>query len=350
MNPHTATPLPDRIESEEQLDEVLARPRPELIDSVRQLQSPLVILGAAGKMGPSLAVLVRRAAEAAGHHLDILAASRFSSNEARRWLESQGIRTIACDLLDRQSVRKLPDSRNVIYLVGLKFGTAQNPSLTWAANTLAPANAAERFPQSRFVALSTGNVYPMTPVNAGGSVETDALTPLGEYANAAVARERIFEYHSQKLGTPVVLLRLNYAVDLRYGVLLEIAQKVWTNRPVDVTTGSVNCIWQGDANDMIVRSFALAASPVAAFNLTGARDLSVRDLALRLGELMQREVTISGAEAETALLSNTSRLCGVLGAPATPLDLMLRWTAHWVMNSGRTLGKPTRFDVRDGKF
>ncbi|MBM3839571.1 MAG: NAD-dependent epimerase/dehydratase family protein [Verrucomicrobia bacterium] len=345
-----AAELPDRIESEDQLDEVMTRPRSCLIESVKSLQSPLLILGAAGKMGPSLAVLLRRAADAAGHQLEIVAVSRFSSNDARHWLETRGVRTFACDLLERESLAKLPDSANVLYLVGLKFGTAQNPSLTWAANTLAPSHVAERFSKARIVALSTGNVYPLTPIARGGSVETDALAPLGEYANAAVARERLFEFHSRKNGTPVAVLRLNYAVDLRYGVLLEIAQKVWANQTVDVTMGYLNCIWQGDANEMIVRALPLSASPPSAFNLTGAKLLSVRDLAQRFGQLMNQPVTITGAEADTALLSNPSRLFGILGEPPTSLEAMLRWVARWVMEDGRTLGKPTRFEVRNGKF
>jgi hypothetical protein len=279
-----------------------------------------------------------------------VAVSRFSGERTRRWLESRGISTIPCDLLEREELKKLPEAHDVLYLVGLKFGTQDNPSLTWAVNTLVPSHVSEQFPRSRIVALSTGNVYPLVPVKSGGATETHPVTPLGEYANAAVARERVFEYHARKNSTPLALLRLNYAVDLRYGVLLEIAQKVWNNQPVDVTTGYLNCIWQADANEMIVRSFSLAASPPAAFNLTGPTILSVRELARRFGELMGRRVEITGQEAETALLNNASRLCSILGNPPTPIETMCRWTAHWVMNGGPTLGKPTRFEVRDGKF
>jgi nucleoside-diphosphate-sugar epimerase len=350
MIPNPGAEIPERIESEEQLDEIMTRPRPALIEFIKTLKSPLVLLGAAGKMGPSLAVLARRAAEAAESDLKIIAVSRFSSSDARTWLESRGVQTIARDLLERDALRPLPDSENVVYLVGLKFGTQQNPSLTWAVNTLVPTHVVERYRGSRMVALSTGNVYPLSPVSGLGSVETDSLTPLGEYCNAAVARERLFEYSARKHGTPLAVLRLNYAVDLRYGVLLEIAQKVWAGAPVDVTTGCLNCLWQGDANEMILRSLGLAAAPPAAFNLTGAARLSVRELALRFGELMSRPVEIVGREAETALLSNSARLCAALGAPATSLELLLKWTAHWVMQGGKVLGKPTRFEVRDGKF
>ena len=350
MNSLKLPPLPEQIETEEQLDEWMTRPRPALVDFIKTLSSPLLILGVGGKMGPTLAVLARRTAEAAGHDLKILAVSRFSDAEQRRWLEARGVTTISCDLLERQAVMNLPDTRNLIYLVGLKFGTGQNPSATWAVNTLVPAHVAERFPQARISALSTGNVYPFAPVSGGGAVENDSLTPLGEYANAAVARERLFEFHSQKNGTPVVLLRLNYAVDLRYGVLVDLAQKVWAGQSVDVTMGYLNCIWQGDANDMILRSLALARNPLAVFNLTGSKILSVRKLALRFGELMGKKVRFTGNETETALLSNTTRVCQALGEPPTPVENILRWTAHWIGRGGRTLNKPTHFEVRDGQY
>ena len=344
------TRLPERIDSLTELDEVMTRPDGALVEFVKTLAAPLVILGAAGKMGPSLAVLVRRAAEAAGIQLPIIAVSRFSGRGTRDWLESRGVETIACDLLEREALGQLPDSPNVIYLVGLKFGTQQNPSLTWAINTLAPAHVCERYRSSRIVALSTGNVYPLVSVRSGGSVETDPLTPLGEYSNAAVARERVFEYHSRKNGTPMALLRLNYAVDLRYGVLLEIAQKVWNRQPVDLTTGCFNCIWQGDANALIVRSLALPTTPSLAFNLTGPTVLAVREVAQRFGELLDCPVEFIGREAETALLNNSGCLRQLLGDPPTPLETVLAWTAHWIKSGGATLGKPTSFDVRDGKF
>ncbi len=336
--------------TEEELEELLSRPSPKLVQFIRTVESPLLLLGASGKMGPTLALLARRAAEAAGHRLRIVAASRFSEEKTRRLLDGNGIETFACDLLDRDSVKALPETAHLIYLVGLKFGTGTNPAMTWAVNTIGPSHVAERFPQARIVALSTGNVYPLSTVAKGGAIESDPLTPVGEYANAAVARERIFEYHGRKQGTPMVLLRLNYAVDLRYGVLLDIAQKVWSEQPVDVTTGYLNCIWQGDANEMILRALDLAQSPPLALNMTGGEVLSVRHLAMRFGELMEREVTIAGTEAQTSLLSNSARIFQLLGKPATPLDQVVRWTAHWVMGGGRTLNRPTHFEVRDGKY
>jgi hypothetical protein len=346
---HDST-LPERIESEEALDELLTRPRPELVEFVRSLRSPIVILGAGGKMGPSLAVLARRAAEKAGHALDVIAASRFSDDRARQWLEAHGVRTIQCDLLDGRDTGRLPDSDNVIYLVGLKFGTADKPFLTWAMNTLVPANVAQRYPRARIAALSTGNVYGLTPTGNGGSVETDALVPLGEYPNAAIARERIFEFFSHRNATPLVLLRLNYAVELRYGVLVDVALKVFRGEPVDLTTGYFNCIWQSDANEFIVRALAEAKSPPTVLNLTGHRMLSIRQIALEFGNLLKQPVQFTGTEAQTALLSNPTRACALWGEAPISIEIAMRWTADWIKRGGRLLNKPTHFEVRDGKY
>ncbi len=342
--------LPELIETEEALDDLLTRPRAELVDFIRTVSSPLVVLGAGGKMGPTLAVLARRAAEAAGKQLEVIAVSRFSDERARQWLETRGVRTISCDLLERDALRQLPDAENVVYLVGFKFGTAANPSMTWAINTLVPAHVCARYPQARIVALSTGNVYPLVPVQSGGAVESDALTPLGEYANAAVARERLFEFHSRQSGIRVALLRLNYAVELRYGVLVDIAQKVRADQAVDVTMGFLNCIWQGDANEFILRALAHVGSPPIVLNLTGPCALSVRELALEFGRLLGRQVEVMGKEAETALLSNSARAGALFGEPPTPLEAVLRWTAQWVVRGGRTLNRPTHFEVRTGKY
>jgi nucleoside-diphosphate-sugar epimerase len=342
--------FPESIESEEILDEVMTTPREALTDSIQTLASPLLILGAGGKMGPTLAVLARRAAERARKDLEILAVSRFSDEGTRQWLEAHAVKTVHCDLLDREAVRRLPDAENIIYLVGLKFGTADNPALTWAMNTLVPAHVSERFPEARVVALSSGNIYPLAAVGSGGAIETDSTTPVGEYPNACIARERIFEYYSRRARTPVALIRLNYAVDLRYGVLLDIAQKVYAGEPINVTMGYLNCIWQGDANEFILRSLPLTSSPPAAFNLTGRLVLSVRALANEFGTLLGKTANLVGSEAATALLSNPGRLCALLGEPPMPLETMMRWTAHWVKRGGRLLHRPTHFEVRDGKY
>jgi hypothetical protein len=342
--------MADLIQTEQELENVLTQPGPALIEFIRRVSSPLVILGAGGKMGPTLAALARRAADAARHPLEIIAVSRFSDKQTRTWLEQQGVSTLDADLLDWNAVQKLSDSPNIIYLVGLKFGTTENPSLTWAVNTLAPAHAAERYPSSRIVALSTGNVYPFTPISMGGAVEKSPLTPVGEYANAAVARERIFEYFSEKNATPLALMRLSYAVELRYGVLVDIARRIWTGEPVDLSNGWFNCIWQGDANEMILRALSLADVPARAWNLTSLKPLRVREVAERLAESLGRPAEFVGTEADTALLTNSAKLCAELGPPSTSLDTVMRWTAHWVKNGGRYLNKPTHFEVRDGAY
>lgn len=342
--------LPEIIESEDMLDEVLTRPQPELIDFMRTLSGPLVILGAGGKMGPTLSVLARRAVDAAGASCEIIAVSRFSDAQGRRWLEERGVKTLSADLLDRNSLAGLPDASNVIYLVGLKFGTQDNPARTWAVNTLVPSYVAERYPGARIAALSTGGVYPLVPVDGGGSREADALVPPGEYANSCIGRERIFEFYSRSNGTPVTLVRLSYAVELRYGVLIDIARRVYAGEPVDVTMGYLPYIWQGEANAMVIRSLGLAESPPVALNLTTSPPLKVRAVAQQLGERMGRPAVIVGEEAPSALWSNTERLEAALGRPAVTLDTMLRWTADWMMRGGRLLGKPTHFEVRDGAY
>ena len=343
------TDFPPALPDAATLDDWMSRPSDALTAFVATLRGPLVVLGAGGKMGPSLCVLAKRAAEAADVDLEVVAVSRFSDPEARAWLEARGVRTQSADLMTER-LEALPDAENVVYLVGLKFGTQQAPARTWAVNTLVPARVTERFAGSRIVGLSSGNVYPLVPVGSGGSVETDALTPVGEYANACVARERLFQYGSERHDTPGILLRLNYATDLRYGVLVDLAQKIAAGQPVDVSMGYLNCIWQRDANDAAIRALGLAETPMRPLNLTGTERLSVRDLAERLGALMQRPVEIVGTEAPTALLSDVAPMVDALGAPETPLDTVLQWTADWVGAGRATLGKPTHFEVRDGRY
>jgi nucleoside-diphosphate-sugar epimerase len=342
--------LPELIETEAQLEQLLTTPSPALVEFIKTVHGPLLVLGAGGKMGPTLAVLARRAAEAAGQKLDVIAVSRFTDAQSRKSLEASGVQTFACDLLDTRAVAGLPESASILYLVGLKFGTAQNPGATWAMNTIVPARVMERFRDARIVALSTGNVYPFSEVSRGGSVETDPLTPLGEYANAAVGRERLFEFYSRAQGTPVTRLRLFYAVELRYGVLVDIAQKVHRGEAIDLTNGHFNCIWQGDANDMAIRSLSLCESPATAWNLCRPEVFSVREVANHLGALLDKRPQFQGTEATTALLGNARPLCARLGEPTVKLEPMLRWVAQWVAQGGRNLGRPTHFEVRDGKY
>ncbi len=342
--------LPAQIDSEAELEQFLTCPRPELCRAITAWSGPLVVLGAGGKMGPSLAVLARQAAKAAGHALEVVAVSRFREPATRDWLEARGVKTVCCDLFDAKAVAQLPDTANLVYLVGLKFGTTENPGATWAANTLVPARVCERYPTARIVALSTGNVYPLTEPGRGGAAEDHPLTPLGEYANAAVARERIFDFCASQQGTRVALLRLSYAVELRYGVLVDIAQKVYRGEPLDLTNGCFNCIWQGDANEAILRTLSLAANPPSAWNLCRPETLELREVAAQFGELLARTPVFAGREAPTALLSNSSRLCALLGTPSVELSTMLQWIAHWVSHGGPTWAKPTHFETRDGRY
>lgn len=343
-------PLPDIILDEAQLDTVLTEPSDELKNFIPQVRSPLVILGAGGKMGPTLAVLAKHAADLAGHPLEVIAVSRYSNDATRQWLENNGVQTRTADLVDRDQWAGLPDSENVIYLVGQKFGTEANPGLTWAMNTLVPTHAADRYRTARIVALSTGCVYPLVPVDSGGSTEASPLDPPGEYAAACLARERLFHYHAINQQTGLTLVRLNYAIDLRYGVLHDIAQKIYRDEPLDLAMGYFNCIWQGEANDRILRSLGLCAHPPRVLNLTAPETLSVRKIATRLGELMDRAPRFESAEADTAWLSNPAESIAAFGPLTVELETLLRWTAHWTAHECRSLGKPTHFEVRDGKY
>ena len=292
----------------------------------------------------------RRAAEAAGHELEVIAVSRFSDPAKEEWLRNHGVKTVAADLLDRNSVRGLPDAGEVLYMVGLKFGTEANPSLTWAINTVAPLHVLERYAGRRVVALSTGNVYPLSRIEQGGSRESDPLIPLGEYANAAVARERLFDYGSREAGTRVALIRLNYATDLRYGVPVDLAQKVWHREPIDLRNGFFNCIWQGDANTQGLLSLAHCTSPPTVLNVTGPETVSVRMVAATFAGIFGMPAELVGTESQTAFLSNSKAATDLFGNPTVSLQRLIEWTAHWIKTGGASLGKPTHFEVRNGSY
>lgn len=328
----------------------MTNPSQELIAFIKEVESPLVILGAGGKMGPSLAIKARKAATAAEYPLDVVAVSRFSNAETSQWLESKGVKTIRADLMNPTEYQKLPVSKNIVYLVGLKFGTTKDPVRTWATNILPPFYCCEYYSGARIAALSSGNVYPFVSVDGPGSRETDPLIPQGEYANSCVARERIFQYCAQVNHNRLILLRLSYALDMRYGVLVDIAQKVQQRKPLELTTGFVNCIWQGDANDMILRSLAHASNPPFTLNLTGIKRYKVRDLAYKFGDCFQVNPVFHGSESGTALLSNTELMVSKLGYPQTPVDKLIHPTAEWLRSGGTLYDKPTHFNVRDGAY
>lgn len=338
------------ITTEEQLEDVLSEPSAADIEAARRIEGPLLLLGASGKMGPSLAHLAKRAMRAAGNPADVIAVSRFSDPATRLQLEAWGVGTIAADLLEPGALGRLPDAPNVIFMAARKFGSAGLPSLTWATNTLLPGLAAQRYRGSRIVAFSTGNVYPLTATDSGGATEETPPAPIGEYAQSALGRERLFEHASLEWGTPVALLRLNYAVELRYGVLVDIARKVHAGAPVELAMGHVNVIWQGDANSATLRALALAAAPAFVLNLTGAETLRVREIAAGFARRFGKEAVLSGEEAPTALLNNPALCHRLLGAPRVGLEQMMDWIAAWIEQGGASLGKPTHFENREGSF
>ena len=333
--------------TEEELDDLLSTPRTDTVISLEVCPGDIVILGAGGKMGPTLA---RMAARAARDGRRIIAVSRWSSAEAERSLNDFGIETIKCDLLDRDAVSRLPDAPNVVFMAGQKFGTTGAPAMTWGMNTIVPAICAERYHGARIVAFSTGNVYPLAPVSLGGSREQDPLGPVGEYAASCVGRERVFELFADRHGTRIAIVRLNYAIDLRYGVLVDLALRILRGEPISVDMGYVNVIWQGDANRVALECLPRAATPPFVVNVTGSDILSVRSLAEWFGTRFGKSVTFTGSERPDALLSNTALMQSCFAPPEVTLDQMRDWVADWLEAGGALLGKSTKFEARDGKF
>jgi nucleoside-diphosphate-sugar epimerase len=342
----TRDTLPKTIPDIEALDDLLCRPTQALIDDLQKIDGDIMILGVAGKMGPTLAGL----AKAALPERRVIGVARFSDPDAKSWLESRGVETISCDLLDEAAINALPKVRNIVFMAGRKFGAEGDLSLTWAMNALVPAMVAQAFRESRIVAFSTGCVYPFVPVDGKGSDEDMAPNPPGEYSQSCVGRERMFEYFSRKFGTPGRLFRLNYAIDMRYGVLHDIASKVLQRKPIDVSLGHVNFIWQGDASAQALRCLAHCDTPTSPINVSGPEILVVRDLAAKFGELLDREPIIVGKEEPTAWLTNTSQAVKLFGRPVVDTAQLITWTADWVARSMPSLGKPTKYEVRDGRY
>jgi len=333
-----------------ELEERLSRPKAADAAAMAELDGDLLILGAGGKMGPSLAALARRAADQAGIKKRIIVVSRFPEDNLRDQFSSQNIETIACDLLDPGTLAKLPDIKNVIFMAARKFGTTGSAHLTWATNTYLPGLVAERYRDSRIVTFSTGNVYPLQSVRQGGAVESTPVEPQGEYAQSALGRERMFEYGSYRWGTPVAILRLNYAVELRYGVLADIGKAVFERRPIDLRMGFVNVIWQGDANSICLRAFAHCQSPPLILNVTGPETLSVRDIAEEFGKHFSIDPIFEFEESPTALLSNAAKSHALFGCPEVKPSQVVKWIADWIRSDGAMLDKPTHFAKRDGNF
>lgn len=339
------------MNSVQELEDILSTPTPEDIEAADRLDGNLVILGAGGKMGPTLALRAKRAIEAAGKSYSVIAVSRFSDQEAGVRLHSAGIEIINADLLDPNDVNRLPEANNLIFMAGKKFGSTGGEAATWAMNAYVPAMVMQHyFMCENVVVLSSGNVYPFVPLEHGGATESTPPGPVGEYAQSVLARERLFEYFSEEFDKPMSIIRLNYAIDLRYGVLLDIGQAVFERRPVDLRMGMVNCIWQGDANSVILRAHMFTGVPPTLINLTGPETLSVRWIAARFGEHFGVEPLFEGAEGSTALLNNAAKCHRLFGYPKVSVEQMIEWTADWIGRGGETHNKPTHFEVRDGRF
>ncbi len=337
------------LNTEQQLIERMTAPSAAVRDAVSRYEGDVVILGVGGKMGPTLAELLVRAGASQGGRR-VIGVARFSDKQTRAQLDSIGVTTIKADLLDDTALRDLPDAPHMFLLAGFKFGSAGNPSMTWAMNSLLPARAVERYREAQISYVSSGNVYAFTPITSRGANESDSTEPVGEYAQSRLGGERIADHAARSAGARLCTMRLFYATELRYGIIHDIAWRVWTGEPIDVTMGHVNQIWQGDANAYLARSFPLCTNPQTTLNMTGESVLSVRDIAERIGVIVGRDPEFIGQEAERALLGDTTALTDRLGPPETPIDDVIDWMAHWVQIGGGSHGKPTKYESRTGDF
>ncbi len=345
MNHHNSPPT-----SVDSLENCLSAPPQRVIDVLGRIEGDILILGAGGKMGPSLARMAKRASDLAGSKRKVIAVSRFSDHRAGSRLQQAGVETISSDLLQPGALEALPDAANVLIMTGFKFGGSNNPAHMWGVNCWLPPRICERFPHSRLVAFSSGNIYGPVPVSGQGSLESDDLNPVGEYAMATLGRERLLEFASRRFQTPLATLRLNYATELRYGVLVDMAEDVMHEREIDVTNGYVNVIWLTDANAMTLQAFAAAECPPAVVNIAGSKILRVRDVCQQFAEYFNKPLKIVGQEADAALLSNGAKGRALFGEPEFSAECMIEWTAQWVASGGESLNKPTHFLVTDGKY
>jgi dTDP-4-dehydrorhamnose reductase len=338
------------IRDVEELDDVLSEPTEATIRAMGTLDGDILILGVGGKMGPTLARMAKRASDAAGIRRKVIGVSRFSSQQCEQQLPAWGVETIRCDLLDRASLAELPEAANVVYMAGMKFGSTGQESLTWAMNTFLPGLVSERYRHSRIAAFSTGNVYGLCPVSKQGSREGDLLNPLGEYAMSCLGRERIFEHFSRTSKINMSFLRLNYAVEMRYGVLLDIAKRVYAGLEVPLSMGYLNAIWQGDATAMSLQALGRASSPPFVINIAGPELLSVRSIAEEFGALFQKPVRFEGVESNDAFLSDAGKAFELFGHPRVSAVQLMSWIADWIARGGTTSAKPTHFEERAGRF
>lgn len=338
------------IFTEEYLDNMLSTPSPALVADMQKIEGDICILGAGGKMGPTLALLAVNACKQAGIDKKIWAVSRFSNSAVKEQLEACGVHTISIDLTAPGAMKQLPDVDNIIYMAGRKFGTDGNEHETWNMNVSLPTLVTRRFRGANIVVFSSGNIYPQVPVTSGGCSEKDKPSPIGEYCMSTLGRERVFEHATHHYGTKALMYRLNYAVDLRYGVLFDLARKIVNNEPIDLSTGNFNCVWQGYANEVAIRSLLHTDAPASILNITGPETASVRYVAQELAHLLQKEVTFTGEEIPQAYLNNAARCFDLFGYPTISLQTLIQWQASWVLNGGKTIDAPTHFEERTGSY
>lgn len=336
--------------NEEKLNELLTKPSSKLIEDMKKIQGDIMVLGAGGKMGPTLCLLAKNAIKEAGINKKVIAVSRFSDPIATKLLEDNEVEIISADLQDLTQLNNLPDVENIIYMTGKKFGTDGNEWMTWGMNSVLPAYVGEKFKKSNIVVFSSGNIYPIVSLSTGGCTEEVNPEPIGEYAMSCMARERTFEYMSNVHGTKVFMYRLNFAVDLRYGVIYDIAEKIMKGIPISITTPVFNCIWQGDANEIAIRGLLHATSPACKMNVTGPEMISVKNTAEKLGKLLNKEPIFIGEEKTDAYISNAAKAMEIFGYPTVALDTLIKWQAEWILSGGRALGKATHFEERKGSY
>lgn len=336
--------------TEEKLDQLLTSPSDTLVADIQKIKGDIMVLGAGGKMGPTLCLLAKKAIEKAGIQKKVTAVSRFSDPIATKLLEKNGIEIISADLLDINQLNSLPETENIIYMAGRKFGTNGNEWQTWAMNATLPAFVAHKFRKSNVLVFSSGNIYPLVPLSSGGCSEEDSVNPCGEYAMSCLARERAFEYAANTYGTKIFIYRLNFAVDLRYGVLYDVAEKLINHQPVPLYTPCFNFIWQGSANEIAIRGLLHCKSPVNKINVSGPETISVKYAAEKMAEILDVSPLFEGEPQSDAYLNNSAKAMEIFGYPAVSAETLIRWQAEWLKDGGRTLGKPTHFEERKGSY
>lgn len=336
--------------TEEKLDTLLTTPSDALVEDVKKIKGDIMVLGAGGKMGPTLCILAKNAIEKAGVQKRVIAVSRFTDPIATELLHKNNVETISCDLLNTEQLRALPETENIIYMAGRKFGTDGSEWKTWAMNATLPAFVAEKFQKSNIVVFSSGNIYPIVPLSGGGCSEEDKVGPIGEYTMSCLARERAFEYAANHYGTKIFMYRLNFAVDLRYGVLYDMADRIMKGEPISIATPVLNCIWQGSANEIAIRGLLHAESPAKIMNVTGPESVSIQKAAKMLGKILGKEPIFEGEPGNDAYLNDSAEAMETFGYPAVSIRTLIRWQAEWILDGGRALGKPTHFEERKGSY